>query len=145
MAKPKAAPPYQFVVEQMSVADIKPYEKNPRHNAAAIQATAKSIREFGWRQPIVVDESSEIVVGHTRYIAALTMGMREVPVHVAKGLTADQVKAYRIMDNRSGELADWDFGMLADEFQELDQANFDTDLTGFDWADISTGRAVHMQ
>jgi len=80
---------------------VVPYARNPRKNQASIANVAASIREFGFRQPIVVDSDMVIVVGHTRYLAALQLGMEKVPVHVAEGLSPEQIKAYRIMDNRS--------------------------------------------
>ena len=83
-------------VELRPIASIRPYENNPRVNDQAVDAVAASIREFGFRQPIVIDEAGVIVVGHTRYKAALKLGLETVPVHVAKGLTPAQLKAYRI-------------------------------------------------
>jgi len=93
-------------VEQRSVHLIKPYEKNPRHNDAAVDRVAESIRQFGFRQPIVVDHQSTIVVGDTRFKAALKLGLETVPVHVAAELTPAQATAYRIADNKLGELAE---------------------------------------
>ncbi|MEE9296974.1 MAG: ParB N-terminal domain-containing protein [Phycisphaerae bacterium] len=86
--------------ELRPLAEIKPYESNPRVNDTAVDAVAKSIREFGFRQPIVVDGDSVIVVGHTRWKAAQRLGMAEVPVHVAGELSPEQCKAYRIADNK---------------------------------------------
>src|SRR5262245_53134811 len=77
------------------IATIRPYPHNPRHNDQAVAAVAASIREFGFRQPIVVDEEGIIIVGHTRYKAALQLGLSQVPVHVMRGLTPGQIKAYR--------------------------------------------------
>ncbi len=91
-------------VEQWKIGDVKPYEHNSRVNDSAVDAVAASIQEFGFRQPIVVDEHGVIIVGHTRYKAALKLGLETVPVHVAKGLTSAQIKAYRLADNRTGEL-----------------------------------------
>jgi site-specific DNA-methyltransferase (adenine-specific) len=85
-------------VEQRPLAAIQPYLNNPRHNDQAVDAVAASIREFGFRQPIVIDEAGVIVVGHTRYKAALKLGLETVPVHVATGLTPAQLKAYRLAD-----------------------------------------------
>ena len=81
------------------IGSIKPYEQNPRMNDAGVDAVAASLREFSWRQPLVVDEHDVIIVGHTRYKAAIKLGMTEVPVHVAVGLTPEQARAYRIADN----------------------------------------------
>src|SRR5260370_8078653 len=95
-------------VEMRPIASTRPYENNPRLNDAAVDAVATSIREFGFRQPIVIDESDVIVVGHTRYKAALKLGLETVPVHVAKGLTAAQAKAYRLADNQTAPLSPLD-------------------------------------
>jgi DNA modification methylase len=113
------------------ITSIQPYERNPRHNDAAVDAVAASIREFGFRQPIVVDEHGVIVVGHTRYKAALKLGMETVPVHVATGLTPEQIKAYRIADNQTATLSTWDDERLMQELAELQKANIDVSLTGF--------------
>jgi DNA modification methylase len=93
---------------------------------------ANSIQAFGWRQPIVVDEASVIIVGHTRWKAAKQLGMTEVPVHVAVGLSAEQARAYRLADNQTATIAEWDDAKLIDELKALQEANFDLDLTGFD-------------
>jgi hypothetical protein len=90
-----------MLVEMRPITSIRPYENNPRLNEAAIDAVAASIKEFGFRQPIVADEEGVIIVGHTRYFAALKLGMTEVPVHVAVGLTPAQARAYRIADNQT--------------------------------------------
>ena len=95
-------------VEMRNITEIKPYPHNPRHNDHDVAAVAASIRAFGFRQPIVVDEDGVIVVGSTSYRAALKLGLKTVPVHVATGLSPTQVKAYRIADNKTAELADWD-------------------------------------
>jgi ParB-like chromosome segregation protein Spo0J len=93
-------------IESRKLSDIHPYENNPRINDQAVDAVARSIQEFGVRQPIVVDEDGVIVVGHTRYKAAQKLGMAEFPVHVARGLTPAQRKAYRLADNQSAWLSD---------------------------------------
>jgi ParB-like chromosome segregation protein Spo0J len=86
-----------------------PYARNARKlSGQAVDKVAASLKEFGWRQPIVVDEEGVIVVGHTRLMAAKKLGMTEVPVHVATGLSKAQVKAYRLMDNRAHQETDWD-------------------------------------
>lgn len=114
-----------------SIESIRPYENNPRINAAAVSAVAASIREFGWRQPIVVDEQGVIIAGHTRYKAALMLGLTKVPVHVAMGLTPTQVKAFRITDNQTATLAQWDDEKLIAELLALQEAKFDLSITGF--------------
>lgn len=90
------------------IESVIPYARNPRKNDDAVTAVAASIREFGWRQPIVVDEQMVVVAGHTRLLAARRLGLRTVPVHVARGLSPAQVRAYRLMDNRSHQNAEWD-------------------------------------
>lgn len=118
---------------QKPIGDITPYEKNPRKNDSAVDAVAASIREFGWQQPIVVDKDGVIIAGHTRYKAAKKLKLKEVPVVVAENLTEEQIKAYRLADNKSGELADWDFSALEEELTgitEIDMSQF-----GFDSLD----------
>ena len=112
------------------IKSIRPYEKNPRRNDEAVDAVAASIREFGWQQPIVVDNDGVIIAGHTRYKAAKKLKCDTVPVVVADDLTEDQVKAYRLADNKTGELAEWDTALLGEELAEL--ADFDMSQFGFD-------------
>ena len=119
-------------IVQMNIADVKPYERNPRINDNAVEAVAESIKEFGWQAPIVVDEDNVIICGHTRILAAKHLGLDTVPVHVAKGLTPEQVKAYRIADNKTGEIAEWDYDLLPLELADLQMANFDLSLLGFE-------------
>src|SRR5215470_10907882 len=118
-------------VESRRLSEIKAYDKNPRLNDQAVEAVVASIQEFGFRQPIVVDEEGIIVVGHTRYLAALKLGLKKVPVHVAAGLTPAQIKAYRIADNKTADLSDWDYDLLAKELADLQDVDFDLDLVGF--------------
>ena len=113
-------------VEMMAPDVLIPYSRNPRHNDQAVDAVAASLREFGFRQPIVVDERMVVIVGHTRLKAALRLGLQKVPVHVARGLTDEQARAYRLADNRTGELAQWDQPMLDAELDAL--LNSDVDL-----------------
>jgi len=120
-----------MIVTDMPVETLVPYARNPRNNTAAIDAVKASIAEFGFRQPIVVDEKMVVIVGHTRLEAAKALGLKTVPVHVAEGLTPAQAKAYRIMDNRSHENAEWDDEMLRLEFGDLKLDDFDLALTGF--------------
>lgn len=106
-------------IVNMKITDIRPYEKNPRHNEGAVEAVARSIKEFGWQQPIVVDKDMVVIVGHTRLKAAEQLGLTEVPVVVADHLTPEQVQAYRIADNKTGEIAEWDFALLPMELKDL--------------------------
>lgn len=119
-------------VVQRPIDDITPYEKNPRQNDAAVEAVAASIREFGFRQPIVVDGEGVIICGHTRFKAAQQLELAKVPVHVATDLTPEQIRAYRIADNKTGELATWDMELLPFEIAELQGAGIDWSLLGFD-------------
>ncbi len=112
--------------------EIRPYARNPRHNDVAVDAVARSIEEFGFRQPIVVDTRGVIVVGDTRDKAAQKLGLKTVPVHVAVGLTSEQVRAYRIADNKLGDLADWDAELLSSELKALESLELDLSLLGFD-------------
>lgn len=116
-------------VQNVSIDSIKPYENNPRDNDGGVDAVANSIKEFGWQQPIVVDKDNVIIVGHTRYKAARKLGMKEVPVVVANNLTPEQVKAYRLADNKTGELTDWDMSLLDDELGDI--ADIDMSDFGF--------------
>ena len=118
-------------IEQWEIERVKPYEKNPRRNDKAVEAVARSIREFGFRQPIVVDAGGVIVVGHTRYKAALRLGLKTVPVHVAADLSPQQARAYRIADNRTNETAEWDVDLLPIELGELRGDGVDLKLLGF--------------
>lgn len=120
-------------VEDWPLERIKPYAGNPRKRSKrAVEKVAASIREFGVRQPIVVDEAGEILVGHTRRDAAELLAMPTFPVHQALGLSEAQKRAYRIADNRTNEETEWDVDLLAIELKALDGFNLDLSLTGFD-------------
>ena len=114
------------------LSEIRPYPDNPRDNDAAVDAVAASLKEFGWRAPIVVDADDVIIAGHTRYKAAKKLGLKKVPVHVARDLTPEQVRAYRIADNKTAELADWDYDLLPIELAAIQGSGFDLGLQGFD-------------
>ena len=118
-------------IELRPLAEIKPYETNPRINDAAVEAVARSIGEFGFRQPIVVDADGVIVVGHTRFKAAAALGLERVPVHVARELTPEKARAYRIADNATADLATWDLELLPGELAELQALDVDLALLGF--------------
>lgn len=105
----------------MSVDDLIPYENNPRKNDEAVEYVANSIKEFGFKVPIVIDEHNIVVTGHTRLKAAKELGLTEVPTIVASDLTDEQVKAFRLADNKTGEFAHWDFDKLTLELLELEQ------------------------
>ena len=123
--------PTRMKITKRRVADMKPYDNNPRKNDSAVDAVAASIREFGFRQPIVVDAEGVIVVGHTRLKAAQRLGLEKVPVHVAADLTEAQKRAYRIADNATASIATWDLELLPIELAELKELDVDLGLLGF--------------
>lgn len=132
------SPQLELVTEIRSIDRVKPYEKNARKiPQAAIDKVALSIQEFGWQQPIVVDENDVIIVGHVRRLAALKLQLTQVPVWVARGLSPEKVKAYRLMDNRSHEDAKWDLNLLTLELQELKLEGLNLELTGFSGAELA--------
>ena len=104
------------------ISDIRLYEHNPRINDDAVDAVAHSIREYGFRQPIVVDAEGVIVCGHTRWKAAAKLGLIRVPVQVARDLSPEQLRAYRIADNQTASIAEWDFEILPIELKNLQAA-----------------------
>ena len=120
----------------MKLSEIHPYEKNPRFNDDAVESVANSIQKFGFRSPIVVDKDHIIICGHTRFKAAQSLGLEEVPVVVAADLTPEQVQAYRIADNKTGEIAEWNYDLLPLEIKELQEANFDLSLLGVDTEEL---------
>ena len=126
----------QLNIEIWPIERVTPYAKNPRRNDKAVAKVAASLKEFGFRQPLVVDRDGVLVVGHTRLKAALQLGLTAVPVHVAADLTPAQAKAYRLMDNRSGEDATWDMDLLGGELADLKALAFDMSLTGFNAGEI---------
>jgi len=126
-----------FPVEIRSIDTIRPYGNNPRLNDGAVDAVAASLKEFGFRQPIVVDSDGVIVCGHTRFKAALKLGLAKVPVHVAKDLTPEQIKAYRIADNKTADLAQWNYEILPIELSELMDTGFDMSLLAFDEKELT--------
>jgi len=120
-----------FNVELRKIDDIRPYDRNPRQNDQAVDAVATSLKEFGFRQPIVIDAEGVIIVGHTRWKAAKQLGLEKVPVHVAKDLSAEQIKAYRLADNQTATLAEWNMDLLPIELKDLQAMDFDLELLGF--------------
>jgi len=118
-------------IEQIKITDIRPYDRNPRKNDRAVDTVAKSIEQFGFQQPIVVDKNHIIVVGHTRYRAAKKLKMKTVPVVIAAELDEDQVQSYRIMDNRSNENAEWDDSLLLEELLTIEKTQGSIESTGF--------------
>ena len=124
-------------IELRPIESIRPYDRNPRINDDAVDAVAASLREFGFRQPLVVDLEGVLICGHTRWKAAQKLGLTLVPVHVATDLTPDQVRAYRIADNQTASLAEWDFDLLPLELTSLRDSQFDIDLLGFDQDELA--------
>ena len=116
-----------------NVDELIPYVNNPRINDHAVDAVASSIKNFGFRVPIIIDARNEIVAGHTRLKAAKKLGMKEIPTLVADDLDDNQIRAFRLADNKVGELAEWDFTVLEIELQNID----DIDMTLFDFDDSS--------
>lgn len=114
------------------VEELKPYVNNPRFNDDAVEYVANSIKEFGFKVPIVIDKNNEIVAGHTRYKASLALGLDEVPCIVADDLNEEQIKAFRLADNKVSEKASWNIELLSEELEDLDldmnEFGFETDL-----------------
>ena len=117
-------------IKHQKVEALIPYENNPRNNENAVEAVAGSIREFGFKNPIIVDQNNVIVAGHTRLLAAKELGLKEVPTIIADDLTTEQINAYRLVDNKTNELAQWDIDMLERELSEID--SIDMEEFGFD-------------
>ena len=118
-------------IQNIPLTDIHPYARNPRKNDEAVKSVAASIREFGFLVPLVIDANHEIVAGHTRYRAAQSLGMKEVPCVVADELSDAQIKAFRLADNKVGELASWDMDLLPLELADIQMPMTDF---GFDRA-----------
>lgn len=124
-------------IQMWEPSKLTPYKKNPRRNEDAVEKVAASIKEFGFRVPIVVDKDGVIITGHTRLLAALRLGIQQVPVLVAADLSPAQVKAYRLADNRVHEEATWDEELLTLELGDLSKMGFDLAQTGFDADELS--------
>ena len=124
----------QIIIKKVN--DIIPYDKNPRKNDKSVRYVANSIKEFGFKVPIVIDKDGVIVTGHTRLKAAKLLNMKEVPVIIADDLTEEQVKAFRLADNKVGEGSEWDDALLAQELGDLLDLDFDMEPFGFDTIDL---------
>jgi site-specific DNA-methyltransferase (adenine-specific) len=109
--------------------EIQPYENNPRRNDAAVPYVAESIRQYGFKVPIVIDKNGVIVAGHTRYLASISLGLETVPCIVADDLTDEQVREFRLVDNKTAEFSSWDFGLLNLELEGIDFEGFDYGFT----------------
>tara|TARA_R110002012_G_scaffold189332_3_gene356545 strand:+ start:3510 stop:4136 length:627 start_codon:yes stop_codon:yes gene_type:complete len=126
-----------YEVNMTPTDSLKEYEMNPRDNKRSVDKVVESIRSYGWKVPIVVDEDMVILAGHTRLKAAKFLGMSEVPVHIAKDLSEEQKKAFRIMDNKAQDFSEWDKSLLSKELQALSETDFDLELTGFQFDEIA--------
>lgn len=124
-------------VQYCSPEELIPYEKNPRDNRLAIDDVVRSIEEYGFTNPILVNEEKVILAGHTRREAAILAGMERVPYIVVDGLTEAQQRAYRLADNKLSELALWDEDLLKEELENLLDADYDLSLTGFSDVDLT--------
>ena len=125
-------------IEYLPISELVYYVKNPRKNDTAVGAVAKSIEEFGFKIPILIDDNNEIIAGHTRLKAAQSLELEKVPVIRVSDLTPEQIKAFRIADNKLGEISEWDKDLLVSELSDLKQFDFDLDLTGFNEFEISS-------
>ena len=126
-------------IEEVNINELTPYRNNPRNNDAAVDAVAASIKEFGFKVPIIIDKDNVIVAGHTRLKAAQKIGLENVPCIKADDLTPEQLKAFRLADNKVGELATWDFDKLEEELTELDALDLDFEMSDFGF-DVSENR-----
>ncbi|UDN56672.1 ParB N-terminal domain-containing protein [Clostridioides sp. ES-S-0010-02] len=116
-------------VVYLNLEDIKPYENNPRNNEYAVEKVVNSIKEFGFNNPITIDKNNIIVTGHTRYEASKILGLKQVPCMVLEDLTDEEIRAYRLADNKVGEFSDWEFDKLTKELAEIE--NIDMSNLGF--------------
>ncbi len=124
-------------ITEVSIESVKPYNKNPRINDDAVQVVKKSLKEFGFQQPLVLDQDNVVIVGHTRLLAAIELGLKKVPCVIASNLDKEKIKAYRIMDNKSAEYASWNYGLLTEEMNDLLQKDYDLSLTGFNLEELN--------
>jgi len=134
-----------IVIKPLS--EIKPYSKNPRKNDDAVEYVMNSIKEFGIKQPIVIDAGGTIVAGHTRYKAAKQLKLKEFPCVIADDLTEAQIQAYRLADNKVTEIAEWDFGLLDLELDGLcdvfDMADFGFDFDNFEKIGVNKSKELN--
>lgn len=119
-------------IQSVNINNLKPYENNPRNNKGAIDYVMNSIKEFGFKVPLVIDKDNVIICGHTRYLAAKKLRMKELPCIIADDLTDEQIKAFRLADNKVSEFSEWDMELLNDELLNLD---LDMDMFGFGFED----------
>lgn len=122
------------------IGELKPYENNPRHNDMAVDAVAASIQQFGFKNPVIIDKDGVIVAGHTRYKAAKKLGITDIPCISADDLSDEQIKAFRLADNKTAELAEWDEDLLGKEMQEI--INIDMSQFGFSVGEDELGEEM---
>ncbi len=147
----------ELKIEYLPIGDIKPYENNPRKNDRAVEPLMESIKKFGFRVPIIIDVKNVIVTGHTRLKAAERLELEKVPCVRADDLTDEQIRAYRLADNKVGELAEWDYDSLDEELAKIvdiemdalgfiinDESNFVNDLLENDYGTTSKGDNSHF-
>lgn len=120
-------------IVEKELSDLKPYENNPRINDEAVEPVAESIKQFGFKVPIIIDSNGVIIAGHTRFKAAQLLEMKKIPCVIADDLTPEQIKAFRIADNKTAEFAEWDLELLSAELDEL--TAFDIDMSAFNFDD----------
>ena len=125
---------------ELNIEELKPYDKNPRRNEDAVDYVAESIKQFGFKVPIVIDKDNVIIAGHTRYLASKKLELKVVPCIKADDLTEEQVKAYRLADNKVSEFSTWDFDLLNEELEgildiDMDSLGFDA-VNEIDWAGV---------
>lgn len=123
-------------IKELSLQELRPYEKNPRKNDAAVEKVANSIKTFGFKVPLVIDTDNVIVCGHTRFKAAQKLGLDKVPCVVADDLSPELIKAFRLADNKVAELATWDDAFLLEELNDLEFVNVDMEDFGFDISEV---------
>lgn len=122
------------------IGELKPYENNPRHNDMAVDAVAVSIQQFGFKNPVIIDKDGVIVAGHTRYKAAKKLGITDIPCISADDLSDEQIKAFRLADNKTAELAEWDEDLLGKEMQGI--INIDMSQFGFSVGEDELGEEM---
>lgn len=125
-------------VQEIFIDELQPYENNPRKNDSAVDFVKKSIEQFGFKEPIVIDKDKVIVCGHTRLKAAKLLGFEKIPCVIADDLTPEQVKAFRLIDNKTSEFAEWDFDKLEDELSDIQIPDFDIEDFQFEIKNFSS-------
>lgn len=125
---------------EKKLSELRPYQNNPRKNNVAIEPVMKSIREFGFKIPIICDSDGVIVCGHTRYAAAKKLKYKAVPCVIADDLSEEQIKAFRLVDNKTAEFAEWDFDLLNDELNDI--TNIDMTDFGFEEPDLNSDEFI---